>query len=332
MVPAHAVRLDPRGRLDARGGAGFREQSHLADDGRRLDGGQVLPASGKYGLVDLCGTGGENVEPLLGCALLEDHLPGLETHRLEELLELGPLVGVEVLEDGNVLQVWHQTPYTDQSVIKRSRKASTSVSPLLSSSLMASTTSSSRRVSLLASVRAMRYDSLNAAGLPSSTIRAKVSRGILTASTLSTALTVADAPLSPSSPLSPTTVRPREASISARSLLPPPERLFHTSTDPAASTNRLPCSAPSSMMSSPGPKETGSAASANSSRSSSVRNSKNLTPCRLSSTLLRPLVFSPSLPDYMPTVLAAKRYYEAVNSCFLPTADRRWLKAEDAGR
>jgi len=34
----------------------------------------------------------------------------------------------------------------------------------------------------------------------------------------------------------------------------------------------------------------------------------------------------------MPTVLAAKRYYEAVNSCFLPTADRRWLKAEDAGR
>src|SRR5215211_3214498 len=35
-VPAHAVRLDPRGRLDARGGAGFREQAHLADDGRGL--------------------------------------------------------------------------------------------------------------------------------------------------------------------------------------------------------------------------------------------------------------------------------------------------------
>src|SRR5215217_1711694 len=120
MVPAHAVRLDPRGRLDARGGAGFREQSHLADDGRRLDGGQVLPASGKYGLVDLGGTGGENVEPLLGCALLEDHLPGLEAHRLEELLELGPLVGVEVLEDGNILQVNHQPllhgPVRDQTV------------------------------------------------------------------------------------------------------------------------------------------------------------------------------------------------------------------------
>ena len=38
----------------------------------------------------------------------------------------------------------------------------------------------------------MRYESLKAAGLPSSTMRMKVSRGILTASTLSTALTVAD--------------------------------------------------------------------------------------------------------------------------------------------
>src|SRR5215212_1896343 len=136
----------------------------------------------------------------------------------------------------------------------------------------------------------------------------KVSRGILIASTSPTALTVADAPLSPSSPLSPTTVRPREESISARSLPPPPERLFQTSTEPEESTNKLPCSSPSSMMSSPGPKATGSAASANSSRSSSVRNSKNLTPCRPSSTFLRPLVFRPPLPDYMPTIVPAKRH------------------------
>src|SRR5215213_578399 len=45
----------------------------------------------------------------------------------------------------------------------------------------------------------------------------------------------------------------------------------------ASGTKRLSCSAPSSMMFSPGPKETNSETSANSSRSSSVRNSKNLT-------------------------------------------------------
>ncbi len=49
---------------------------------------------------------------------------------------------------------------TAQSVMSLSRKASRSVSPLRSSSRIASTTSSSRRVSLLARVRAMRYESL----------------------------------------------------------------------------------------------------------------------------------------------------------------------------
>src|SRR5215210_2003360 len=170
-----------------------------------------------------------------------------------------------------------------------SRKASTSVSPRLSSSLIASTTSSSRRVSLLASVRAMRYESLKAAGRPSEIMRRKVSRGIFMPPTLPAAVTVADAPLSPSRPLSPTTVGSPAASISASSRSLPPASLFLTSTLPDVSTYRLPGSAPSSMMVSPARKDTGSEASANSSLSSSVRNSKNLTPCKPSSNCPSPL-------------------------------------------
>src|ERR671920_626748 len=131
-------------------------------------------------------------------------------------------------------------------------------------------------------------------------MRLKVPRGILIASTSPTALTVADAPLSPRSPLSPTTVRPREASISARSLLLPPGNPFLTSTVPERSTNKLSCSTPSSTMFSPGSKETGSDASANSSRSSSVRNSKNLIPRSVSSIIPSPLQPRSLWRDYTP--------------------------------
>src|SRR5215210_5392114 len=138
-------------------------------------------------------------------------------------------------------------------------------------------------------------------------MRLKVSRGILIASISPTALTVADAPVFPRSPLSPTTVRPREASISARSLLLPPGNPFLTSTVPETSTNKLSCSAPSSMMFSPGPKETGSDASANSSRSSSVRNSKNLTPRSVSSIITSPLHPRNPERDYTPAATPGKR-------------------------
>src|SRR5918997_6981390 len=124
-------------------------------------------------------------------------------------------------------------------------------------------------------------------------MRRNVSRGIFMASTRLAALTVADAPLSSRSPRSPTTVRPPVASISARSRSRPPVMLLLTSTRPEVRTKRLPGSPPSSMITAPAPKVTSSELSANSSRSSSVRNSKNLTPCSLSSTI-------PTVPQRTP--------------------------------
>src|SRR5215203_3368345 len=139
-------------------------------------------------------------------------------------------------------------------------------------------------------------------------MRRKVWRGIFITSTGPAALTVADAPLSPSNPLSPTTVGPSAASIRARIRSPPVGTLLLTSTIPEVRINRLPGSPPSSMIFSPGPKAAVSELSANSSRSSSVRNSKNLTPCSLSSTITTALdVFLQSpWADYMPALTSTK--------------------------
>src|SRR5918997_1779759 len=136
-------------------------------------------------------------------------------------------------------------------------------------------------------------------------MRRKVSRGIFMASTGPEAMTVADAPLSPSNPRSPTTVRPSAASIRARSRSPWPGTLFLTSTLPEVRTNKLPGSLPSSMSVSPGPKDAGSEPSANSSRSSSVRNSKNLTPFSPSSTI-PPMPGTFPCTDYMPAPTPTK--------------------------
>src|SRR5215218_3115261 len=160
-VPVYAVRLDAGPGLDARGGPGLGEEAHLAHDGGRLDGGQALPASGEHPLVHRDGSGGDHVQPLLRSALLKDGLPRLEARRLQQLLQLLSLLVVQMPEERYVPEarrLLHTRVllYTAQSVISLSRKASRSVSPLLSSSRIASTTSSSRRVSLRARVRAMR--------------------------------------------------------------------------------------------------------------------------------------------------------------------------------
>src|SRR5215216_5142696 len=103
-VPLYAVGLDAGPRLYARGGARLGEEAHLAHDGGSLDGGQVLTVSGEHHFMHLDGPGGNHVQHLLRPALLEDCLPRLEAGRLQQLLQLFPLLVVKVPEKRHVLQ------------------------------------------------------------------------------------------------------------------------------------------------------------------------------------------------------------------------------------